>query len=370
MGSFVFIIISIVITMFFAFFVFKHKINTTELALSLTVGVLLSVMVYNLGAYTKASDTEIWNGHVTDKYRDTVSCSHSYTCNCTTSTDSKGNSTTTCQTCYEHFQDYDWVVDTNVGSLKINRIDRQGEDEPPRFTKVKIGEPASVEHSFQNYVKAANYSLFQPHPEFAEKYKSVIPSYPRVYDYYRANRVFAIGITIPNIKEWNAKLSEKLITLGPKKQANINIFIVNSDKYSSDIFYGIQSAWYNGKKNDIIISVGVDPHTMETTWSKVGGWAEHEIFNVTLEQELIDMKNIEVDKTLEIVSATTVKYFKRLPMANFEYLKGEIEPSTFFMITAGIIIAFVNIAMSFLFAKYDFDIRNIFSRRKSYRRFR
>lgn len=368
MESFIFIIVSALVTFILAFFVFKHKINTTELVISLVVGTIVSVGVFNYGSYSKASDTEILNGQVLSKNRERVSCSHSYECNCVTTTDSEGRTSRSCSTCYEHSHDYDWVVNTSVGRLNIDRVDRQGTREPQRFSQVRIGEPASVERSFQNYVKAANYSLFQPNPELAEKYKDNIPPYPRVFDYYRANRVFSMGANISNIKEWNEKLSEILIDLGPKKQANINLFIVDSERFTSDFFYGIQSAWFNGKKNDIIITVGIEKETLKPVWSKVGGWAKYEIFNVTMEQELLNLEKITIENTFPVIKNVTMENFVRLPMAEFEYLKGEIKPSTFFMYVGGILLIAFNAGMSFFFSKHDINLKSFIPRRFSRRR--
>lgn len=147
------------------------------------VGLVLTFAAFYGGKATKTHDTEILNGQVTHKEKNRVSCSHSYSCHCRT--DSKGN--TSCDTCYEHSHDYNWDVYSTVGELTIDRIDRQGAHEPPRWTVVMPGQPVAMDHGYTNYVKAVPESVFRVDTIYSkEKLKNIpVPGYPlNVYDYH------------------------------------------------------------------------------------------------------------------------------------------------------------------------------------------
>lgn len=131
-------------------FVIYHRkthepMETLKITAILTVGsVALQSLLYVTLTLGKAADVELLNGYVTGKERDVVSCSHSYECMCyyTESCSGSGTSrsctrTRHCSTCYEHSYDVDWDVHTTVGNLTIDRIDRQGLDQPPRWTAVQ-----------------------------------------------------------------------------------------------------------------------------------------------------------------------------------------------------------------------------------------
>lgn len=123
---------------------------------------LLSVIVclgYVLTFWSATDDTLILNGQVIGKERNQVNCEHAYRCNCRQSCSDKTCSQV-CNTCFEHRNDWDWDVQSTVGVFTINRIDKRGSQEPPRWTEVKLGEPAANTYSYTNYLKAAPNSLF------------------------------------------------------------------------------------------------------------------------------------------------------------------------------------------------------------------
>ena len=174
------------------FFFSQRKITVKEfLAQTVIQGLIaasISVAIYN----NNTSDIEVLHGQVTSKQSEHVSCSHSYSCNCYTTCSGSGENqscTEHCSTCYEHSYDVDWIVRSQIGYVEIDRVDRQGLDEPSRFTKAKIGEPFSQTRSFENFIKGSPDTLFK-RQGLVEKYKDKIPNYfSKVYDYYRINRV-------------------------------------------------------------------------------------------------------------------------------------------------------------------------------------
>src|SRR5262249_53258019 len=152
--------------------------------------------------WQRTADTEIWDGQVTNKSSERVSCSHSYDCNCyyTTECSGTGNNRSCsevrhCSTCYEHSYDVDWNVYASTGeSLSIDRVDRQGLNMPARWGAAYIGEPYSSQHSFTNYILANPNSVLLGQKGDLQKFGKLIPQYPTVYDYYRVQHAINMGV--------------------------------------------------------------------------------------------------------------------------------------------------------------------------------
>jgi hypothetical protein len=227
-------------------------------------------------------DTEIWAGRVSNKAREEVSCSHSYTCNCVTSCSGSGSNqscSTSCQTCYEHSYDVDWAVyTTNSERLEIDRVSRQGLKKPERWGAVKIGEPTAVAHSYTNYIKAAPDTLFR-HQGLIEKYQSKMAVYPgTIYDYYHINRLSQVGINVPDAEQWNRDLEQINADIGKAKQANLAVVLVNG--LPDDYFEAVEQEWVGGKKNDVVAMIGTDGQTIQ--WVRIMAWTNSEMFKVQL----------------------------------------------------------------------------------------
>lgn len=291
-------------------------------------------IIYAGGSYTAMQDELVINGQVTSKERDEVSCSHSYKCHCRqvpyTYRDSKGkthhSTKEKCDTCYDHPYDVDWLVHSNIDDTsRISRIDRQGINEPPRWTAVNVGDPYSKTQSYSNYVKASPNSIFN-----LGKYKNgelnLVPEYPiDIYDYYKINRVLAVSASIPNLPEWNNKLSEVNKVLGPKKQANVVVVFTSKPL---DFAYTIRDKWLGGKKNDILLVIGTKAYP-KVDWVQSFSWTKHAMVDIKLRNDISDLGTLEnVDYIMKIINDDVTAHYVRKPMKEFEYLKNAIEPST------------------------------------------
>jgi len=310
-------------------FVFLNGITWKEFGLIVLAQLVIAGSSAGIVSCANKHDTEIWNGRVAKKYSHHVSCSHSYPCNCRQVCSGSGKNqscSTVCDTCYEHFYDVDWTVDDTVGqSWDIDRVDRQGVHEPPRFRAVIVGEPTSGEHSYENYVKASPGSLFR-HQGLVEKYKDQLPKNPQnVYDYYRLDRLVTVGMTVPDAKEWNRALSDLNADLGSKKQANI-IVVLTRDK-PDDWYYALEEWWIGGKKNDVILVVSVD-QAMKPQWATVMCWTTSELFKIKLRDDIMKEPVLTRDVVLPILRTNVQQNFVRKPMKDFEYLSSSITPST------------------------------------------
>lgn len=265
-------------------------------------------------------DVEVWNGVVTGKEQVWVSCSHSYQCNCRqvcTGSGKNQSCSTVCDTCYEHTNDWDWDVYTsNQETITIDRVDRRGSHEPPRFTAVRMGEPTSQTHSYTNYVKASPDSLFR-HQGLKEKYASEIPQYPGdVYDYYRLDRLVTVGFSLTDARAWNADLARINADLGRPKQVNIIVVLVRNKPH--DWYSALEETWIGVKKNDAVLVVSVD-NDMKPQWAEVMAWTTNEAFKVKLRDDIMDEQVINRNTTMTALANNVRSYYVRKPMKDFEY---------------------------------------------------
>jgi len=329
------------------FFVGKHTITLKEFLIHIAAQVLVAGASVGIIYWMDTSDTEIWNGRITNKRKVQVPCSHSYQCNCRPSCSGSGKNrtcTTVCDTCYRHLFDFDWrlYLSTNE-TINIRRVNEQGTREPPRFTRAKIGEPTSTAHSYTNYIKGSSDSLFKKHG-LVEQFKGAFPPYPgSIYDYHRLDR--AIGVP----KDWSLALSELNADLGAIKQVNI-IFIATTQK---DSMFGeaLEQKWLGGKKNDVVAIVGTSGKTIK--WAYVIAWTDKELFKVSLRDALMEVGELDKDKVMKAIRTNVSKHYVRKPMADFEYLRASITPSVLQWVIAMLIGLVISGILGFVFWKHD-----------------
>jgi hypothetical protein len=314
---------------FVAKVIWKREITGKELLINLIIGVVIVVVGWGAGHFVQTDDVEIINGQVTGKDADEVPCSHSYSCNCrpVCTTDSRGSQscTTTCDTCYEHEYDVDYTVHTTVGNIDVDRVDSQGIVEPPNFSRAQIGDPVARRHHFVNYVKAAPDSLFNKlaQKRAFDQFKGSLPGYPNdVHDLYYVDRVVPQGVNVPDVAAWDERLALGLRKLGPERQVNaVVVLTANPDSHYAD---ALEMAWEGGKKNDVVVVLGT-PHYPDIAWVRVLSWTKDALFKVQLESDLRDLKVASSDAVLNTMFSHIDKSFQRRHMADFSYLKWEIE---------------------------------------------
>lgn len=325
--------------------IWPREIAWLEMGVSILAALIITGAVYGAGMFAQTYDTEVWSGQVTSKEMDRVSCSHSYSCNC--STDSKGNQS--CDTCYEHTWDYDWNVNTDIGTFTIDRVDRQGTHEPPRWTVVQKGDPVSDTHRFTNYVKAVPDSLF--HKNAVAGFSSLVPTYPdRIYDYYRINRALSVGVVVPDLPQWNYEIAMLERKLGPLKQANVIVLFVNTP--DRNYMEALEYKWLGGKKNDIVVVIGA-PEYPKINWVGVLSWTDNQLFKVKLRDDVQALGVVDRVKILSAIDTDAIALFKRKEMKDFEYLSHQIEPPTWVLIIALILGIVTSLGTSLYFYRND-----------------
>lgn len=336
--------------------VFHASITWKEMGLQVVGSTVITAIVLACGLYSQTADVEIWNGYVVDKKQVRVSCEHSYSCNCRTVTSGSGKnqtSYTVCDTCYEHSHDHDWRVYASFDDYRnIHRVDRQGENEPPRWTAAYVGEPYSAEKMYTNYIKAVPESIFGRYDRENDPYAAFVAQYPQVYDYYRVTRVQVTGVPIPDHKDWNDGLNEVAKRLGSSKEVNPIIQFVKTDdpKYK----FTLENQWLNGKKNDVIVVFGVNTYP-KIDFVTVVGW-ENEELKIKLTNDLQKytvMDNEFRTVALALIEDNITKYHKRMNMADYEYLKDQIEPPTWVVILGFVLAILSSAGFTYWFHRED-----------------
>ena len=260
---------------------------------------------------------EILSGVITSKKRETVSCQHSYSCNC----DSKGN----CSTCYEHINDYDWVVKTNINDkgITIDRVDRQGVLEPQRFTEVVIGENAFIKQSYQDYFKMSKGNVIH-----SENIKNVAQQgidlshivYPDIYDYYRVNRVIFDGSSLPID---SGKVNDLMVLLNPAKQVNLLVFVISDEVDIDTYLMALRETLYGGRKNDIVLIVQAKDN--EIADARVFSRSSNKMIDETLPEAIKGVVPFDNDAFIEAISENVKEHFQREDFEQYSFMATDIE---------------------------------------------
>lgn len=310
------------------FLIFKKRVTFIEVLCQIG-GILLLMAALTFGCSAgKKADTEVLNGTVTSKARHEVGCRHSYRCHCYTYSCGTAKNPSTCEhcdTCYEHSYDVDWDVYANYGlsatDFSVDTIDRQGLQEPPRWTQFQVGDPYMTTHGYDNYVKANADTLYKTHG-YQQKYKSFLPAYPMsIVDYHtKLDRVLAIGAAssaVPDLAAWNTDITNLNKVIGPHKQCNI--IVIFTPSLSEEYYYALKESWIGGKKNDIVVIVDL---ALDGTilWSNTLSWAKEDIMRVKLRDDIMAIGKVNREAMVKVISEDVDKYFRRKSMKEYKYL--------------------------------------------------
>lgn len=306
------------------FLVFGNKITWQEFFIQEVAVILVVFSIYAVSSWGRTRDTEVWNGVITSKERDTEQCSESYSCNCHEVCD--GDSChRQCQTCYRHWTITNWSAYTSNQETAYDEGSCYDDApfEPKRYTEIVVGEPTAIEHAYTNYIKGSSGTILR-RTDVTKEF--VIPDYPSVYDHYRIRRLLAVGYTGAEFlfKTENEKLDKLNAELGAKKQVNITILVVNE----SDQLYveKLRQEWLGGKKNDFIVVIGA-PEYPKIAWADVVSWSDSEDAKSFTKNRIVALGTFDLDKVLTIISEEVSEKYTRKSMDDFKYLKATIEPS-------------------------------------------
>ncbi len=343
-------------------FKISDQIDWRKLLIMLGILLVFSGASMAICYYGNTRDVETWNGVISSKKREEVSCSHSYKCHCYQSCTGSGKDqrcTEVCSTCYDHSYDVDWHASTSNGErINVPREDRQGLTMPHRWSAISVGEPTAIPHSFVNLIKGAPGTLFR---KTGQEGKFALPSYPKVYDYYRMDRLIADHGTVPDPIHWNAELSAINARVGSRKQVNAMVVITRQPR---EFFYALEQSWIGGKKNDAILVIGVGSD-LKPIWTEVMAWVLDETFRVKLKDEALNLPKVERDSVLPLFERNIMELYQRKPMHDFAYLKASIVPTTTQWVVVVLLGILMTVGMVYLAINYD-SLRGFRSYQRNY----
>jgi hypothetical protein len=276
-------------------------------------------------------DVEVWNGFIASKTHGSMGCCHCREeCDTCTRTDSNGRSETYRCHCHEvcdHPRDYRWDLHVTTGDdITVKQCESRESAEPPAWTKAYVGEPASVEHPYTNYLLADPDSVYQQAGNVAVSLPAT--TYPRVTGFYHVDHV---------VGAWPAAVKPTLedamdaanASLGSRKQVNVLLYGYTGPASATDAAQALTKAWTYGKKNDLIVVVQHDGTGVLSadvvTISKVGelrSRVQHELTGAFL------------DELPEKVNDLVERYFTRTPMAEWSYLESQAQPPAWALLLA------------------------------------
>lgn len=318
---------------FIARLIWPHKITWKEWGLATVLAIVPILIIYAAGRYIDVYDTEYLNGQVTDKQRVHGHYVRSYSCNCHSVCSGSGNNrscTQRCSTCYEDRYTVKWWADTSVGRIHFDSEDSSSKrvyklPDPEAYTLCSKGDPATVPHRFTNYIKASQRSLFRREP----KNGFIAPRYMYVYDFYRAIRVSNHPGVVDHMR-LNTLLNETLRTLGPEKRVNIVVVLTDKGKEFKE---QLQNAWISGKKNDVVVLIGLAEHAVQWadafTYGKSRG---NERLVVGLRDSLNDIGTFDPRRVHDQIVLNIEEHYVLPKTEDYEYLMREIEPPTWLVV--------------------------------------
>jgi hypothetical protein len=338
MENFFLLLLIPVIWALIARLIFKTTITWKEMGLQILASIVVVGVVYGAGMYNQTADFEVWNGKITEKVREHGSYIRSYRCNCVTTCTGSGNSRTcseTCQTCYENHYTVDWFVKSTIGNIGIKSLDRTSRSvydtlDPAAYTEAYVGEGCAATRPYKNYIKAVPESLFNDADIAADaEFAPLIPPYPKIHSFYKINRVLAMGVPVKSVDKWDLHLRDRLRAIGPAKQANIILILVNTPDQSYR--YSLERAWLGGKKNDVIVIMGV-PDYPAISWVDtitLGSNSGNELMTVMMRDNIMALETVDdYVEVIDTIAGTVEGHFDRKSMEDFKYLEDEIEPPT------------------------------------------
>ena len=327
---------------------------------------LVLVLIFAAGSYGQTSDTQLVNGVVTKLDPVQESCRRGWQrsrgsfCTeyrsrtvpdgqtCSTNSNGVRSCTTNYRTEYKAIFDWErrYFLDSDLDNrFEIAREDRQGVTTPARFAQVAIGDPVTISRNYVNYIRAATDSLFAE-----DEPVEVLPiAYPRVRDYYTANRVIFTGYETSGAlhRQWNkdfAVVNSNIRETG----ANAIVVITGADPSFS---LALAQAWEAHNINDVVTVIGMDGDAV--SWVDVRHWSSNSIVALAIENDILALNSLDTQAIDAIIESAVLDNFELRSMDEFEYLAEEISPPTWALILAAMMLLIVTPIVTYMFHKHE-----------------
>lgn len=330
--------------------IWHNKVSWKECALHLGTVVPITALIFAISHYSAIGDSLILHGYITEKVRDNDSHLESYDCRCRTVTSGSGNNKTTstvCDTCWRRIYTVDWYLKSTLGNISIDGVSSRSKSvwdtpDPVAYTNAYVGEHCSETQYFKNYVKASPNSLFNK-GNYVVNNTTPVPPYPKVHSIYKVDNILKVGVNLDTTDLENS-LSDKLKVLGAKKQANIILILTNTK--DKNYRYAVEKEWLGGKKNDIVVILGLDGENIIWVDGFTFGLSQGNHLMLTQMFDELRGKDVKLDNVVEIVTQHVDKNFVRKQMKDFEYLARELQPSLSLLIFVSVLQLIANIGIT------------------------
>lgn len=200
--------------------------------------------------------------------------------------------------------------------------------------------PCSYWHRYINYVKATS-NIYKLTGQTSDT--PILPYYKIISNRFgpiEAERIRiddpSIGIPPMFIEEVDDITDHTLTWLGPQKQANIGYYFTSQPV---DHFHNIMQAWIRGKKNDILVVVGMKQYP-QVDWVRISSWSEIGAaeFNVKLGKSIQRSGKLSSPELfVENVATHIKKYHERQPMEEYRYLLYQVKMGWQFWLAAALL---------------------------------
>jgi hypothetical protein len=344
---------------------FKLKYTWKEFAVQAGSTLLVLVAVFALGNYGQTHDTQLINGVVTSVNAKQETCSSGWRSSrdnfCTEYRTRQVYSHQTCsgtgtsRSCTDHYDTeynyiYDWerkyLVSSDIPEkFEIARTDRQGAVVPPRFASISVGNAVTGSYSYTNYIKASVDSLFAE-----DAPTEILPiAYPKVRDYYVANRVIFTGYKASSalFQEWNKSFTT---VNGNIRETGANAIVVVTGA-QPDFALALARAWDAHNINDVVTVIGMDGDAV--SWVDVRSWSSNSIVAIAIENDILALETLDTQAIDAIIESAILNNFELKSMEEFEYLAEEIVPPMWAMILAAIMLLIITPFVTYMFHKHD-----------------
>ena len=306
---------------------------TTVMAIVLSISFAVDWGVRRWQMEQKLSDTEIFNGTVSNKIAQLETVT--YPCNPRTVYNPR---TKTSKTIYEDCRRdvINYRIELSFGdTLDYGTQDRS--QRPPReWQDLNLGQPASLPKKYRNYIKASDTTILKRKAFLSNyQYAKLVPEIPRVYDRIKVDQVIAINdkdgykkYDKAQMDIFNKRLAGLNGKLGESKQLNTIVILVPD--YMNDMIYAVDQKWIGGNKNEVIVFINLAKDRSITrvqslSWSTSNGDIEAKLDNILVNEVKQINNEEEINTAIDKIQSTLDSTFDRKSMQDYEYLLQEIK---------------------------------------------
>lgn len=337
------LLIPVLIGLGCTFFEVGPRLTVRQVVAAEVVVFVITLFAFQFLWDSGVSDVEHLNGTVVSKRSGITSCCHCVTkcdtcngphdCNCRQVYDHHGDGgwTTECDTCYgdyecncrtvcDHASDFEGKLTLSNGD--VHKFGPCSAGSKATWDSAYRGEPAVMENTYTNYLKAHPDSALLP--EADAEFMAQVPEFPRIFARFRVNKVLSQGVG--GFEVWEEGVSKLNADLGQKKQ--VDVIVLFTQSADPDWADAVARKWQLGPKNALIIVAGVpDGAVPQIKWVRTVSLSDVGALTRELRRGLEGLLISEHAEGVRVIREAVDAKFQRTPMADFAYMATTNPPS-------------------------------------------